>query len=478
MISAVDILSFDTQYQAHLPTPADVSGPPFSDYLNRAEETRQSAQFSSGPEVMENSRTSESVSSVNASDGEQHAISGENLEKTASAEKDTSEVSSATVKQTKSDGPDKREKSSGNAQENSRNEGSETDGTAGRNAVKNKLSKNSADSASGVSLKNLKTDHNLITDELSAGEKKTDAVKAEAADSVLSPDSVKSENELFQSENVSASGASADASSQWMKTGKSDEAVSDGKTTALAADIISDARQKGADKQKAAQAKGPEIKVVDLREKKTSSLKDAVVRMRNGQARQEGAESKESGSIPLRSEGDSSFRDQVLVIGTDSSREDSSTLKNFDTTSRAAGELSRALRDGGNSEILKKAQFMLKDQDQGEIKLILKPEKLGEVRIRLNLNDKHIGGRIIVENSSVREVFQENMEQLNRTFREHGFQTAGLEVSVGGRDGRNAGQQGRDSSQVSSRRVSEVFDEQVPRIDSDIFSDSRVNVYI
>ncbi len=493
MISAVDILSFDTQYQANLPAPAEVGGPPFSDYLSRAEDTRQSAQYSSGPELREYDRTVENGSAGEASGAanteytEQYADPYGN--KDASGEKSPSRASSdglnadadGKVKKSRkeaSEAADKSIKSENRLQKNTREKSSDTTGADERTQVKNPLSKNAAGFTSVSAEKGI-ADSDSSKEELSAVLRQSADVPAAESETVqLSVLADGSEEGMAQAETASLSGAAAGASGTELKSSGSDNTVRSGKDDAIAAGIIGDPRKNSTDKTKAAQAKGPEIEVVDLRGKKAGSLEGTASRMRGDQARPEVAESRDSGSVPLRTEGDSTFREQVLVIGSDSSKEDSSSLKSFDTTSRAAGELSRALRDGGNSEILKKAQFMLKEQDQGEIKLILKPEKLGEVRIRLNLNDKHIGGRIIVENSSVREVFQENMEQLNRSFREHGFQTAGLEVTVGGRDGRHSGQRDRDSSQVSSRRVSEVFDEQVPRLDSDLFSDSRVNVYV
>lgn len=93
--------------------------------------------------------------------------------------------------------------------------------------------------------------------------------------------------------------------------------------------------------------------------------------------------------------------------------------------------LLKYLRETGNGEIVKQASIVLKNENSGEIRLMLKPERLGNIRITLNLQDNNIVGRIIVENINVKEAFEHNLESLYRAFRQEGFETAGLDVSVG-----------------------------------------------
>jgi len=97
------------------------------------------------------------------------------------------------------------------------------------------------------------------------------------------------------------------------------------------------------------------------------------------------------------------------------------------------------LREEGNERIVRGARILLRDREEGEIRLILKPERLGEVRIRLRMKDNLIGGRIIVENESVRESFQRNLPELAEAFRNSGFDVGDLDVSVGGGTGRERG---------------------------------------
>ncbi|HDQ14857.1 MAG TPA: flagellar hook-length control protein FliK [Sediminispirochaeta sp.] len=95
------------------------------------------------------------------------------------------------------------------------------------------------------------------------------------------------------------------------------------------------------------------------------------------------------------------------------------------------GRLLQQLREHLNGDIVKRGSIVVKDNGAGEIKLDLKPAELGQVRIRLSLENNNIAGRIFVENSSVKEAFDQNLQQLYRAFKEQGFDGASLNVTVG-----------------------------------------------
>ena len=70
------------------------------------------------------------------------------------------------------------------------------------------------------------------------------------------------------------------------------------------------------------------------------------------------------------------------------------------------------LKNDGNSEIVRQTKMILNDNNSGELRMILKPERLGYVRIKLNLDDNNIVGRIIVDNNNIKEIFENNMDSL------------------------------------------------------------------
>ncbi len=99
----------------------------------------------------------------------------------------------------------------------------------------------------------------------------------------------------------------------------------------------------------------------------------------------------------------------------------------------------QALTESGNGEIVRRAQIILNGQDSGEIRLTLRPEHLGTVRIHLNMEDGRVLGRIMVADTMVKAAFDDNMSDLRDSFLKNGLQGE-LDVSVG--DNRNGGASG------------------------------------
>ena len=142
----------------------------------------------------------------------------------------------------------------------------------------------------------------------------------------------------------------------------------------------------------------------------------------------------------------------------------------------SAGALER-LREMAGSELVRAAGIVLRDGG-GEIKLTLKPESLGSVRIRMNLVDNAIEGRIIVDNSAVKHVFEGSLDSLMRALTAEGFQTASLSVSVGGQNADNGRQDDRDAAPRVQRVSAQGFDRNVPGVESLSLGDLLVNLFV
>jgi hypothetical protein len=111
-------------------------------------------------------------------------------------------------------------------------------------------------------------------------------------------------------------------------------------------------------------------------------------------------------------------------------------------------------------EFVKQTGIILKEGGNGEIRLVLKPENLGSVRIRLALSESSLEGRIVVDNNSVKELVESSLDNLKNALRLEGYQT-NLEVSVGHR--RNGSGNGQNQPTVwSAGSGSEEFDKAVP----------------
>jgi len=111
---------------------------------------------------------------------------------------------------------------------------------------------------------------------------------------------------------------------------------------------------------------------------------------------------------------------------------DTSLMSSKNSISSFQSQFLEYLRENGNTNIVRNANIILKENNEGEIKLLMKPESLGYVRIKLMLNDSHIAGRIIVDNHNVKEIFENNIENLIKSFKESGYSSATIDVAVGG----------------------------------------------
>ncbi|MDP3179833.1 MAG: flagellar hook-length control protein FliK [Spirochaetaceae bacterium] len=115
--------------------------------------------------------------------------------------------------------------------------------------------------------------------------------------------------------------------------------------------------------------------------------------------------------------------------------------------------LAERLQESWNGEIVKSAHIVLRDGDSGTIRLRLKPESLGNVKIELNLSDNNISGKIVVESDEAKTAFERNMAELADAFRAGGFDSARLEVSVGSGSGGGAARDEGGSGPFYSERL-------------------------
>jgi flagellar protein FlbC len=142
----------------------------------------------------------------------------------------------------------------------------------------------------------------------------------------------------------------------------------------------------------------------------------------------------------------------------------------FETRGTVIDRFKETLR----SEVVRNTSIILRDEGKGELRLILKPESLGNVRIRLTLNNNHIEGRIIVENNTVKEMFETNLQNLNNAFQKEGFSSSFLEVSVSGGNE----QRRQKETQVPAFSAAQEFENAMPVQSELICEDWLINITV
>jgi hypothetical protein len=118
--------------------------------------------------------------------------------------------------------------------------------------------------------------------------------------------------------------------------------------------------------------------------------------------------------------------------------------------------LARELHENLNGDIVRHASVILKDGGEGLIRLSLRPEHLGNVKIRLEMSENKVVGRITVESGEALRAFEQELRSLEQAFLDSGFDGASLEMSVssdGGRGGADSYRENGEETPFFSERL-------------------------
>jgi flagellar hook-length control protein FliK len=88
------------------------------------------------------------------------------------------------------------------------------------------------------------------------------------------------------------------------------------------------------------------------------------------------------------------------------------------------------LRDGLNTEIVRHANIVLRQNGEGLIRLTLHPESLGNIKIKLEMADNKVAGRIVFESDEAMKAFEKEIASLEQSFKDSGFDGASLEMAL------------------------------------------------
>ena len=115
--------------------------------------------------------------------------------------------------------------------------------------------------------------------------------------------------------------------------------------------------------------------------------------------------------------------------------------------------LSREIASSAN-DLVKTGSIILKDNNAGTINLILNPEELGSVKIKLEISDNQITGKILVASKEAYDAFNQNLNLLKNAFLESGFTAGGFDLAFTGSNqqgdfGQNGNQNQPSQSEIN-----------------------------
>ena len=91
-----------------------------------------------------------------------------------------------------------------------------------------------------------------------------------------------------------------------------------------------------------------------------------------------------------------------------------------------------------------------------EIRLLLRPESLGEMRVKLTVDGDVVMGKIYVENQQVKHIVEANMQSLKDSLAQHNLQAGSFDVNVGGGSREDMREPARSMSQNATSKVNEI----------------------
>jgi flagellar protein FlbC len=290
--------------------------------------------------------------------------------------------------------------------------------------------------------------------------------------------------ELEAAEAIDAAALSATPEGKIALEGLDNKSRSDAKANERALSGDSDLLR-AQNQEKHSEKRGAELQLIDLRKKQVSSSPGEKKKSGKTDDRRSGAfldgtkggqavkaRGTGAGELSLTEQagkanpasmeqGESRGEARIIHIDAGSTREGASGSDNGGSVKDAAAALGKRFEQDLSGKVVKQASIVLKDNKSGEIRLVLHPEKLGKVRIQLQLEDNRIAGRIFVDNTSVRDLFESNLKNLAKAFAEEGFDQTKLDVFVGSRDsgkrkegsGETAGHFDTGNSKLAANRL-------------------------
>ncbi len=201
------------------------------------------------------------------------------------------------------------------------------------------------------------------------------------------------------------------------------------------------------------------ISVIDMR---TENVAEKIENPENSLVTKEGAKKSDfvktieydqngNATISLSLKNDNQFVDNGQIVN-----------HNSDFSSMLSREIASSAKD-----LVQTGSIILKDNNAGTINLILNPEELGSVKIKLEISDNQITGKILVASKEAYDAFNQNLNLLKNAFIDSGFSAGGFDLAFTGSNqqgdfGQNGGQNQPSQSEINYKAV--VYEQNVAEV--------------
>lgn len=115
------------------------------------------------------------------------------------------------------------------------------------------------------------------------------------------------------------------------------------------------------------------------------------------------------------------------------------TNQNISIETRISSALQRTTEDNVMNQLTNKMQHLVRSGET-EIRIQLRPESLGEVKLAIRMEGDIVAARIQVENQQVKQIVESNLQSLRDALSEQNLQAGSFEVNVGNGWGRQPDQ--------------------------------------
>ena len=171
---------------------------------------------------------------------------------------------------------------------------------------------------------------------------------------------------------------------------------------------------------------GARLSVHDLRTRRL--FEDSSARIDQAKAVQKTAERKEI-SLSVRQQSENNVQ---MTMELASHANENITSSSSQAAGAAGSDFQQMLASAVQEsapDFVKAGSIILKDNNQGSINLVLRPEGLGNVRISLSLDDKNLSAQITVQTKEAMDAFRESIPSLRQAFTESGFETGSFDLN-------------------------------------------------